>query len=241
MTKRRQQRIKKQRKNTTNQNNNFHRQDNDNYKKQSFHFEFLNQAQRLAWEAFEKHDVLFLLGPAGVGKSQLACAFAVSEVLANKKEKIVLTRPVVEAGESLGYLPGSFEEKVAPYIMPMYDCINRCIGKEGPQRELINKSIEVAPIAYLRGRTFHNSVCIFDEAQNATFSQIKLFITRFGKNSKVIITGDPNQSDIPQRDQGLMNVVKRLEDLSEIGIIQFKSNSIVRHPLISSILEKLEG
>ena len=221
-------------------NQNEKKVEKSNYSKQSFHFEFFNEEQKSAWGLFEKHDVLFLLGPAGVGKTQLSCAFAMSEVLAGRKEKIILTRPVVEAGESLGYLPGTFEEKVAPYMMPMYDCINRCMGKESPQREVINKSIEIAPIAYLRGRTWHNSVCIFDEAQNATFSQIKLFITRFGKNSKVIITGDPNQSDIPRREQGLMSVVEKLNGLNGIGIIHFKPSSIVRHPLISSILERLE-
>ena len=234
---------KKQRSNNRSKQRTEVKQPEQHLKKQpqTFHFEFLNQAQKLAWSMFDQYDVLFLLGPAGVGKTQLACAFSISEVLAKKKEKIILTRPIVEAGESLGYLPGSFEEKVSPYMMHMYDCIDRCLGKDGPQREIVNKSMEVAPLAYLRGRTFHNSVCIFDEAQNATVSQIKLFITRFGKNSKVIITGDPNQSDIPERQQGLMHVVKKLETLNGVGVVYFKSSSIVRHPLIASILEKLEG
>jgi len=205
----------------------------------SFHLEFLNQAQRLAWEAFDKHDVLFLIGPAGCGKTMLACAFGISEVISKKKKKIVLTRPIVEAGESLGYLPGSFEEKVNPYMLPMYDSIDRCIGRDGPQREIISRSIEIAPVAYLRGRTFHDSVCIFDEAQNASMSQLKLFLTRFGANSKIIITGDPAQSDLGLREQALMNVVKKLENLNGVGVIYFKPSSIVRHPLIASILEKL--
>lgn len=203
-----------------------------------FHLEFLNQAQKMAWGAFDQHDVLFLLGPAGCGKTHLACAFAISELLNKKKRKIVLTRPIVEAGESLGYLPGTFDEKVNPYMLPMYDCIEKMVGPEGPDRDAINRSMEVAPIAYMRGRTFDNAVCIFDEAQNATKMQLKLFMTRFGVNSKIIITGDPTQSDI--RDPALMEVVKSLEDLQGIGVIHFKANSIVRHPLIAGILERLE-
>lgn len=206
-----------------------------------FHLEFLNQAQKMAWGAFDQHDVLFLLGPAGCGKTHLACAFAISEILSKKKRKVVLTRPIVEAGESLGYLPGTFDEKVNPYMMPMYDCIEKMLGPthdSNIQRDIINKSMEVAPIAYMRGRTFDNAVCIFDEAQNATKMQLKLFMTRFGVNSKIIITGDPTQSDI--RDPALMQVVKQLEDLNGIGVIHFKANSIVRHPLIAGILERLE-
>lgn len=208
--------------------------------KSHFKLEFLNSAQKLAYEQFDKQDVLFLLGAAGTGKSHLACAFAISEVLAKRKKKIILTRPIVEAGESLGFLPGSFEEKVAPYMMPMYDCIERCVGREGPQRDIINKAIEIAPIAYCRGRTFHDSVCIFDEAQNATKMQIKLFLTRFGQNSKVIVTGDPNQSDIRGGEKTLIEIVNKLKDIKGISAIHFNNDSIVRHPLIAEILNKLE-
>lgn len=206
---------------------------------QPFHLEFLTQAQKRAWEAFDQHDVLFLLGSAGTGKSHLSCAFAISEILAKRKKKIVLTRPVVEAGESLGYLPGDMNEKLDPYMMPMFDCIERCLGTEGPQKEIVDRCIEIAPIAYQRGRTFTNSVCIFDEAQNATEKQLKLFLTRFGENSKVVITGDPIQSDLHPSQRGLMNVVKKLEGVPGIGFIYFEPSSIVRHPLIASILERL--
>jgi phosphate starvation-inducible PhoH-like protein len=208
--------------------------------KKTFHLEFLNQAQKLAWGAFDQHDVLFLLGPAGCGKTMLSCAFAISEILAKKRRKIVLTRPVIEAGESLGFLPGTADEKVAPYMMPMFDCIEKCVGTEGSQREIIERSITVRPLAYMRGSTFDDSICIFDEAQNATKSQLKLFLTRFGQNSKIIITGDPFQSDLRPCDQGLMQIVNKLEDLPGIGVIYFKASSIVRHPLIAAILEKLE-
>lgn len=230
-------RNKKRQEQNTNTNNGNNQSQN---KKQSFHLEFLNQAQKLAWGAFDQHDVLFLIGPAGCGKTMLACAFAISEIIARKKKKIILTRPVVEAGPSLGYLPGGVEEKTNPYMLPMYDCMDRCIGRENELRDMINKSVEIAPLQYLRGRTFHDSICIFDEAQNATPSQLKLFLTRFGQNSKIIITGDPNQSDLHERDRGLMQVVKKIENLNGVGTIYFKSNSIVRHPLIASILEKLE-
>lgn len=135
----------------------------------------------------------------------------------------------------------TFEEKIHPYMLPMYDCIDRCIGRTGPLRDKIHKSIELAPLAFLRGRSLHNSICIFDEAQNATEMQLKLFMTRFGDNSKIVITGDPMQSDLRPQDQALMSVVKKLENLTGIGIINFKSGSIVRHPLIAAILGRLEA
>lgn len=211
------------------------------HQNKGFHIEFLNPAQKLAWEAFDKHDVIFLLGSPGTGKSFLSVAFAVGEVLSKRRKKITLTRPIVEAGEKLGFLPGDVLSKVGEYFMPLYDCLDNCVGKEGPQREIINRHMEVAPIAYLRGRTFNNSVCILDEAQNCTFAQIKLFLTRFGEGSKVIITGDPNQSDLPFSEQGLMKVVNKLSGIPEIGIVKFNSSSIVRHPLIAAILDKLES
>lgn len=211
-------------------------------KKQSFHLEFLTPAQKLAWGAFDQHDILFLLGAAGTGKSHLGCAFAISEILAKRKQKIVITRPTIEAGGvGLGYLPGTADEKLHPYMLPLFDCMDRCLGPFSPQREAIAKSVEIAPLQFMRGRTFHDSVCILDEAQNCNFGEIKLFLTRFGQNSKVIITGDPMQSDLRPQDRALMKIVDKLSTLKGVGIIQFKSNSIVRHPLIASILEKLEA
>lgn len=205
----------------------------------NFHLEFKNEAQGLAWASFKQHDVLFLVGPAGTGKSHLSVAFACEQILTKEKRKIILTRPIVEAGESLGYLPGEFEEKVQPYMMPMYDCIDKLVGREGVWRDRINQALEVVPLAYMRGRTFDNAICIFDEAQNATMTQLKLFMTRFGEDSKLIINGDPTQSDLAG-DVALTNVMHRLSDVQGIGSVQFKSNSIVRHPLVSKIIEKLE-
>jgi len=208
------------------------------YKSKAFHLEFLNSAQKMAWAAFEQQDVLFLLGPAGTGKTHLATAFAISEIISKRRQRIILTRPIVEAGESLGFLPGTFEEKVNPYMLPLFDCIGKLVGWEGPQREKIDRSLEIAPVAYLRGRTFDHSVCIFDEAQNATATQLKLFLTRFGENSKIIVTGDPNQSDL-HGPVALVEIVNKLQAVPGIGIIEFNNSNIVRHPLVATILEKL--
>lgn len=206
----------------------------------NFHIEFKNSAQSMAWAAFNQHDVLFLTGPAGTGKSFLACAFAIEQILNRQRQRIVITRPIVESGESLGYLPGEFEEKVHPYMMPMYDCMDKLVGKEGPWSDRVNAALEVAPLAYMRGRTFDDAVCIFDEAQNASMMQLKLFLTRFGENSKVIITGDPTQSDLPG-EVALVNVMHRLRSLPGVGFLQFKAGHIVRHPLVGQIIEKLES
>ena len=205
----------------------------------NFHVEFKNEAQSSAWNAFKQYDVLFLIGPAGCGKTFLASAFAIEQVLNKQKNKIILTRPIVEAGESLGFLPGEFEEKVHPYMMPIYDCMDQMIGPEGPWRDRVDQSIEVAPIAFMRGRSFANSICLFDEAQNASYLQLKLFLTRFGQNSKIIVTGDPTQSDIGGK-VALIDVVQRLRGVDGIGVIEFKNDSIVRHSLVGKILEKLE-
>lgn len=206
--------------------------------RKAYHIEFLNADQKLAWVAFEGNDVLFLLGPAGTGKTFLATAFAIRDIIDKKRKRIILTRPIVESGESLGYLPGTFEEKVNPYMMPIFDCLGKLVGYDGPGREKIDRSLEIAPLAYLRGRSFDNSVCIFDEAQNATMTQLKLFLTRFGENSKVIITGDPMQSDLPGK-VALIEVVQKLKRVQGIGVLEFSNASIVRHPLVGKILESL--
>jgi phosphate starvation-inducible PhoH-like protein len=203
-----------------------------------FHLEFLNAEQKSSYEVFQKNDIIFFLGEAGSGKTFLSTAFAVSHFLTRQCKKIVISRPVVEAGEKLGFLPGNADEKLHPYMMPIYDTLEDLVGKEGLQRDSINKCLEVAPIAYLRGRTFKNSIAILDEAQNATKTQIKLFLTRIGLNSKLIITGDPKQSDLGSA-SGLMEVVDKLRGTQGIGIIEFSTDAIVRHPIINSIIKKI--
>lgn len=207
--------------------------------KGKFHLEFKNLSQKLAWAAFQQNDILFLTGPAGSGKTFLAMAFAINEILQGNKRRIILTRPIVESGESLGFLPGDFMEKVNPYMMPLYDSIYKLVGDDNPQRDMINQAIEIAPIAYMRGRTFDDAICIFDESQNANMMQLKLFLTRFGENSKVIVTGDPTQSDLGGAAVALVDVMARLESLQGVGMIKFKSDSIVRHPLVAKIVDKL--
>lgn len=203
-----------------------------------FRLDFLNSDQRLAWAAYQQHDVIFLIGPAGTGKTHLSMAFAIYDILQRSKSRIILTRPIVEAGESLGYLPGEFEEKVSPYMMPLYDAMHKLIGGDERQKELIGLSIEVAPLAYLRGRNFDDAVCIFDEAQNATTAQLKLYLSRLGQNAKIIVAGDPQQTDL--RDSGLLNVVDRVETIPGVGVIRFNKESIIRHPLVAAILEAIE-
>lgn len=201
--------------------------------------QFKNVAQRLAYSVYEQNDIVFLLGPAGTGKSHLACMFAINELIRESKSRIVLTRPIVEAGESLGYLPGTFSEKTDPYMLPLYDCIRKMIPTGGSLADHIQKNTEVAPLAYMRGRTFDSSVCILDEAQNCTWGQLLLFLTRLGESSKMVVTGDPFQSDIG-RDSALMDVFHRLEGLNGIGMVQFTDEHIVRHKLVSQILKRLQ-
>lgn len=207
----------------------------------SYKLEFLNPAQKIAWATIDKHDVVFLIGPAGTGKTQLATAYAISKLLAGEIRKIFITRPIVEAEEKLGFLPGTFEEKVHPYMLPIFDCIETCVGKDSPAAEKIKSALEVAPLAYMRGRTLQNAICILDEAQNCTRGQLKLFLTRLGTHSKMIVTGDPRQSDLKGGVDGLMDMVDDLEDVEGIGIVDLKSDAIVRHPLVGRIIDKLEN
>jgi phosphate starvation-inducible PhoH-like protein len=200
-------------------------------------------AQQAAVNLIKENDITFLLGAAGSGKTFLAMAYAINAVLAKQVEKIVLTRPIVEAGEKLGFLPGSFGEKVNPYMQPLYDAMDTLLGKQGSAREVVNKSVVLAPLCYMRGRTFNDSICIFDEAQNAHYTQLKLFLTRFGHNSKIIVTGDPEQSDLyPEGYSGyvaLRDVTSRLKDIKGIGFFEFAKSDVVRHPLVAEVLQRL--
>lgn len=195
--------------------------------------------QRDAAAAFKDNDVLFMVGPAGVGKSFVAMALAIGEILNGNKKRIILTRPIVESGERLGFLPGTFDEKVAPYMSPLVDSITKLVGPTGSaQRELVDKSIEVRPLAYMRGATFNDAVAILDEAQNCTYGQLKLFLTRIGENCKLIIDGDPDQSDL-EGEVAFSRIRERLEGVHGVEVVEFGSDEIVRHPIISRILNRI--
>lgn len=207
-------------------------------KTNNFHIEFLNNQQKKAWETIEENEITFLIGPAGSAKSFISSAYACSSILTKKQKKIYLTRPIVEAGgEHLGYLPGSAEEKVGPYFTPIFDALDELVGPVGFQRELIAKTMQLRPLAYMRGTNLNDAVCLLDEAQNITYEQMILYLTRIGKNSKMIVNGDPMQSDI--RNCCLTNIVNKLEGMPGIGVVRFDKSSIVRNPLISQILERL--
>lgn len=204
-----------------------------------FNFTFFNDHQKLAWEAIEKNDITFLIGPAGCGKTQIASAYAANSILKKTQRKIILTRPCV-ATESLGFLPGTADEKIAPYLAPILDCIEMCTGRDGVDKKRVTDAIEFSPIAYLRGRTFSHAITICDEFQNCTWDQIKLVLTRIGRRTKMIVTGDPYQSDIGNA-SGLMPMVEKLRGVEGLAIIELPPSSIVRHPIISRMLDRIEG
>jgi phosphate starvation-inducible PhoH-like protein len=201
------------------------------------------KAQNEALKIIAKNQIAFLLGSAGSGKTFLAMAYAINQILSGQHTKIVLTRPIVEAGEKLGFLPGTFGEKVNPYMQPLYDTMDILLGKQSAAREFVNKAIVLAPLCYMRGRTFNDAVCIFDEAQNASYTQLKLFLSRFGDNTKVIVTGDPEQSDLFDKQHydycALVEVYQKLENLNGVGVIKFANEDVVRHPLVGEILKLL--
>ena len=186
-------------------------------------------------------DITFGVGPAGTGKTFLAVMYAVSMLKEGSVKKIVLTRPAVEAGESLGYLPGDLKEKIAPYLRPLYDALYDSLGVEATNALIEKEVIEIAPLAYMRGRTLENACIILDEAQNTTTKQMKMFLTRLGFMSKMIITGDTSQTDLPKGvKSGLVEAVDILEGIKEIGITRFDSSDVVRHSLVAKIIERYE-
>lgn len=186
-------------------------------------------------------DVVFGVGPAGTGKTYLAIAHALKEILERKKKKLILTRPVVEAGESLGFLPGDLTQKISPYLRPLYDAMDYLLPYSAINKLEENRIIEVAPLAYMRGRSLKNSYIILDEAQNTTKEQMKMFLTRLGEGSKAIITGDITQIDLPGRNvSGLINAVEILKDIEGIHFTFFSSKDVVRNPLVKSIVDAYE-
>lgn len=192
-------------------------------------------------KALSKHDVVFGIGPAGTGKTYLAVAQAVEALKAKKIERIVLSRPAVEAGERLGFLPGDMKEKVDPYLRPLYDSLYDMMPPEMVDRMLASGQIEIAPLAFMRGRTLAQSYVIIDEAQNTTPVQMKMVLTRLGDDSKMVITGDLSQVDLPKgQESGLEDAVSILDDIKGIGIIRLKGSDVVRHPVVARILTAYE-
>ncbi len=189
-------------------------------------------------KALKSNQIIMSLGPAGTGKTYLAVAVALTMLLEKKVEKIILSRPAVEAGERLGFLPGDMKEKIDPYLRPLYDSLHDLIDYEKIQRKIENGEIEIAPLAFMRGRTLKNSFAILDEAQNATDTQIKMFLTRIGENSKLVVNGDPSQIDLPNKNQsGLTKSQSILKNIKEISVINFDHNDVIRHPLVTKIVE----
>lgn len=192
-------------------------------------------------ESAEVNDMVFAVGPAGSGKTYLAIALAVKALKAKRVRKIILSRPAVEAGEKLGFLPGDMKEKIDPYLQPLYDALEDMISASRLKEMLENGVIEIAPLAFMRGRTLSHAFVILDEAQNTTLPQIKMFLTRMGSGSKFIITGDPSQVDLPDgQKNGLLKACEILSDVKGIGVIQFDQGDIVRHKLVQRIVTAFE-
>tara|TARA_Y100000817_G_scaffold280943_1_gene245279 strand:- start:247 stop:1251 length:1005 start_codon:yes stop_codon:yes gene_type:complete len=188
-------------------------------------------------KALKENDIVMSLGPAGTGKSFLAVSVAVTLLMEKKIERVILSRPAVEAGEKLGFLPGDMKEKVDPYLRPLYDALYELFGADKIDKRIESGEIEIAPLAFMRGRTLKNCFAILDEAQNATETQIKMFLTRIGENSKLVVNGDPSQIDLINKSHsGLVKSTKILKELNEIKIIEFDHRDVVRHPLVSKII-----
>ena len=198
--------------------------------------------QRIYINAMKRNDLVFGIGPAGTGKTFLAVVYAAKQLRKGSVKRIVLTRPAVEAGESLGFLPGDLKEKVDPYLRPLYDGLNTVLGREQTQRLIERGVIETAPLAYMRGRTLDDAFVILDEAQNTTHAQMKMFLTRLGFGSKMVVTGDQTQIDLPKGvKSGLKEAVKKLSGVSGISIMKMDQSDVVRHPLVSKIINRYEG
>jgi phosphate starvation-inducible PhoH-like protein len=193
-------------------------------------------------EALARDDMIFALGPAGTGKTYLAVAQAVSMLIGGQVDRLILSRPAVEAGERLGFLPGDMKEKVDPYLRPLYDALYDMLPTEQVERRIASGEIEIAPIAFMRGRTLSDAFIILDEAQNTTPQQMKMFLTRFGMRSRMVVCGDPNQTDLPRGvESGLADAVHKLEGIPRLAMVRFGAADVVRHPLVGRIVEAYEG
>ena len=195
--------------------------------------------QRALLAAIAEHHLTLALGPAGTGKTYLAISAAVESFEAGRTGRIVLTRPAVEAGERLGFLPGDLQDKLAPYLRPLYDALAERIGGKRLRQLMSDGAIEIAPVAYMRGRTLNNAFVVIDEAQNCTYGQIKMLLTRLGWHSTMVVTGDPDQSDLLDGLSGLSEIARRLETLGGVAVIRLDERDIVRHPLVGEMLTVL--
>ena len=196
-----------------------------------------SRAEQELFQVLPQSDVVFSIGPAGTGKTFVSVIWALSEVLSGRKGKLLLTRPVVEAGESLGFLPGDLKQKLGPYLNPLYDAAEYVLSPQQIRRMEENGTIEIAPLAYMRGRSVNNAVMILDEAQNATRSQIKMFLTRLGENSQAIVTGDPSQTDLPsRRESGLDEAVEILSGIKGISVVRFTHSDTIRSRIVREIV-----
>jgi phosphate starvation-inducible protein PhoH and related proteins len=197
--------------------------------------------QRKILSGIAKNDMLFAVGPAGTGKTYTAVALAVKALKNKEVKRIILTRPAVEAGENLGFLPGDMKEKLDPYMQPLYDALNDMIPTEKLNQYLESRTVQIAPLAFMRGRTLDNDFVILDEAQNTTESQMKMFLTRMGSNAKFIVTGDPTQIDLPSRQSsGLLQALRLLKKVEGISVIELDNTDVIRHKLVKAIIEKYE-
>ena len=199
----------------------------------------MSPTQQQLMDAIDAQSVVLALGPAGTGKTYLAIAKAVEALEAGKVQRIVLSRPAVEAGESLGFLPGDLNEKLAPYLRPLYDALTERLGTKRLKALLADGAIEIAPVAYMRGRTLSECFVVIDEAQNCTYGQIKMLLTRLGWRSTMVLTGDPDQTDLLPGLSGLSEIARRLEPIAEVPVVRLGEGDIVRHPLVGSMLTVL--
>lgn len=197
-----------------------------------------SEGQITLFKAFRNNDIIFAIGPAGTGKTYISVAIAVSFLKSGSIKKLVLARPAVEAGENLGFLPGDYKEKIDPYLKPLYDALEDMLPREELKKHLEQETIEVIPLAYMRGRTLNNAFVILDEAQNTTFTQMKMFLTRLGKNSRAAVTGDITQIDLPRsQESGLISSIKVLEGITGIAFVYLQKEDVVRHALVREIID----